>query len=122
MNAELSYVFLLLDLSDYGELTLEVDDLDWSAEKMSNMVGKSGGGHDPLAAGLLYECDPLQTWRIRYDGNAAATAPHGQQVLWTPGEPSRQEMITYAKINSRTNHLQHSGICGMTTLKHLRKI
>ena len=26
-------LFLLLDLSDYGELTLEVDDLDWSQRR-----------------------------------------------------------------------------------------
>ncbi len=81
VNAEQSFVFLLLDLADYGELTLEVDDLDWRTEQAAS-ASKGGGNEDPLAAGLLYECvDPLQSWRIRYDGELL----RGHRDPWTTG-------------------------------------
>ena len=86
MNAELSYVFLLLDLSDYGEPTLR-SMTQMVTEKMSNMVGKVAVVMTS-AAGLLYEYIDRCKLAIRNDGKLrAATATHGQQVLWTPGEP-----------------------------------
>lgn len=62
LNAEKSYVFLLLDLKKYGYFTLEVDDLLWRNQPNSDT------GH-PSALGLMYKCvDPMQTWKIEFTG------------------------------------------------------
>ena len=94
MNAEQSFVFLLLDMSDYGKLTLEVDDLDWSAEQAVKRVA----GNDiesALAAGLVYECvDPLQTWRIRYDGEML----RGHRDPWASDTVDSRRAATAAPV------------------------
>ncbi len=75
VDAARSFVFLLLDLRDYGALTLEVDDVDWAAEP----------GHEdgqPRALGLTYVCvDPMQEWRMRYDGEMRV----GHRDPWAQG-------------------------------------
>ena len=71
-HANKSFVFLLLDLTKYGPLTIEEDNVDWRKE----LNAEDG---NPRALGLVYECvDPMQTWRITYNGEMT----DGHQIPW----------------------------------------
>jgi len=93
-HANLSFVFLLLDLEKYGYLTLEKDNVDWRKEK---------DAHDgnPRAKGLVYKCvDPMQTWRIEYDGPLT----NGHNVPWeqennTVGNKQKQKKTSNVQID-----------------------
>ena len=57
-GANVSYVFLLLDLAEHGALTLEADD-----------VPVDHAQDHPAALGVSYVCEvPMRRWRLRYDG------------------------------------------------------
>ena len=83
INADKSYVFLLLDLKQYGYLTLEEDDVDWKSEPNA-LDG------NPRANGLTYECiDPMQTWRLTYDG----VLTDGHKVPWLKTKNTRTKHV-----------------------------
>mmetsp|Transcript_20103 Transcript_20103/g.33196 ORF Transcript_20103/g.33196 Transcript_20103/m.33196 type:complete len:443 (+) Transcript_20103:62-1390(+) len=65
-----SYVFLLLDLERYGQLSLEQDHVDADVDQYGN----------PRALGLVYEClEPMKRWRIKYTGKMKRGCVHPQE-------------------------------------------
>ena len=133
VNAEQSFVFLLLDLADYGELTLEVDDLDWRTEQAASA---SKGGETKI---FLPPAFSMSAW-IRYNPGAYGTmasccvvivilGPQDRSIQGDEAHPHQEELGTRAKniCGSRWTSnmkitLRRFGTCATTTLKRSRKI
>lgn len=102
VGAQLSYTFLLLDLTDYGTLTLEVDDLAWSAETPTG-DSRSNFNVNPRAAGLVYECvNPLQTWCIRYEGYLR----QGHRNPWKRGVVDTRRHVASVDDEGSSNYVK----------------
>ena len=63
-GAKISYVFLLLDTTEHGPLSLEEDRVP-----VTSSAGGPGQGDHPEAVGLSYICEePMRRWRLHYEG------------------------------------------------------